>query len=301
MFEREDEDKGFDVSDAEVDELMEKFGSDSDSGPTVLETESENAAPVVDTEASADAPVVQDAPKPAAPAPEAEFEFNHNGQMVKAPLSKILKWAQQGYDYPQKMADINRQRQELTGLEDTYKPIDEWVRANPDKWGKLQQVIEAENQGYGDLPPDHPVVQKLSKFESFVSEVEKERQEAKFQKEDKELEIEIQSIREKYKDLDWSTVDENGRDRALNVIAHANKHGFRTFKTAFLDLYHDDLVKSAETRAREQFQAAKEKQTKTGLLAKQAPSASSANLSAPKKNTKSYPTTEEILKEIGIS
>lgn len=301
------EDSQNDVSDAEVDELMEKFGMNDSDGPSISKdddsvteqtTEQETTPTVEQTP-----PVAQAAPvkTPVEQAKEQEFEYNYKGRMIREPLSMILKRASQGYDYSQQMASINQKAESIGQLESQYKPIDEWVRANPDKWEKLQSVIKAEQQGYGDLPADHPILQKLSQFESVIEEIKQEKIAAKEAKEDQELNAEIKSIQEKYKDLDWKSVDANGRDRAQSVLAHAVEHGFRTFKTAFLDLYHEDLLRSAETRAREQFAAQKEKQSKTGLLtAKQLAPTVGKNLTQPKKNTKSYPGTNEILQELGI-
>ena len=196
------------------------------------------------------------------------------------------------------MEALKRQREELSTIESTYKPIDEWVRANPDKWEKLQAAI-AESQDQVNLPPNHPLMQKLSHVESFIDQLRQEKLQTQYKQEDQELDNEIKSIREKYKDLDWSSLDAQGRDREQAVLAHANQHGFKTFRTAFLDLYHDDLLKSAETRAREQFAAEKEKKAKSGLLQTGAPS--KLSLSTPKKtNSKSYPGTDDILAELGL-
>jgi len=283
-----------DVTDDEVDALMSKYGNDAD-GPTPSDPiEGEQVAPEVATVA---APVV-----PVAPPKEQEYEYNYKGRLIKEPLSMILKRASQGYDYAQTMNEVKQQREQAQEMASNYEPIDTWVRDNPDKWEKLQSVIQAEKDGYGDLPADHPLLQRLTKFEGVIDKYEKKLKAEETSKEDNALDTEIKSIQEKYKDLDWVSVGDNGRAREQNVLSHANLHGFKTFKAAFLDLYHDDLIKGAETRAREQFAAQKEKQSKTGLL--------SAKLSAPKigdgltkptKQTKSYPSTEEILTELGIS
>lgn len=292
----ENPDLNFDVSDTEVDELMSKFGDEAD-GPSPMQveeevTETQEAKPV--ETAKAETPKAEAKPEQNV---NQEFEFVHNGKPIKAPLSQIIKWAQQGYDYPQKMAEFNKHRESIQALESSYKPIDEWVRANPDKWEKLQAVIQSEKEGYGDLPADHPILQKLNQYDQFINEVKTERETAKTKQEDQELDQEVQSIREKYKDLDWATVDDSGRTREQRVYAHAVENNIRKFKTAFLDLYHEDLLTAAETRAKEQLAANKERQAKSGLLPNKA---APATLSAPKTNGKHYPTTDEILAEMGI-
>ena len=295
------ENQNEEVSDAEVDALYEKFGQETD-GPTISEDTQEIASATPDvTETLVSDPQLtknqETVTKPATPQLEPEHEFSFNGQTIRAPLSKILKWAQQGYDYPQQMAKINQRSAEITGIEQTYKPIDEWVRANPDKWERLQAVIHAEQQGYGDLPADHPVLKKLQEVDSFISELKNEKLTAQHRQEDQALDQEIKSIQEKYKDLDWASVDADGRTREQKVLSHASQHGFKTFKTAFLDLYHEDLIKSAETKARESYAATKEREKKSGLLGK----SQALDLKpAQKTKTQNYESTESILRELGI-
>jgi hypothetical protein len=290
------------LSDTDVDNLYDSIYEKKD-GPTIIDDPVEGGEqgngqtpPTPQAQPQTTPPVQAQTP----PTTEAEHAFTWNGREIKAPLSQILKWASQGYDYPQKMAEINKLKEQLTPLEQQYKPIDEWVKNNPDKWEKLQAVIHAEKEGITDLPPNHPLLQKLSKFESFMTQMEQEKEIAEQKAWDQKLDQEIQSIQEKYKDLDWKTVDQEGRNRVQNVLLHANQNGHRSFKSAFLDLYHEDLVKSAETKALEQFNANKERQSKAGLLAtKQAPTKGA--LSNYYDKNKSYEAlAREALDELGI-
>lgn len=277
------------ITDEEIDRLV---GDDQD-GPTMPTDE------VAQAEAVEAAPV--ELAKPAAPVVQQEplHEFTHNGRPIKAPLSQILKWSQQGYDYSQKMAAFNKERESITALEGQYKPIDEWVRANPDKWERLQAVIQAEQSGAVDLPP--AIAEKLSRLEQFVEQTKQERDQATQREADAALDREVQSFREKYKELDWATVDPaDGRTREQKVYAHAAEHGFTTFKTAFLDLYHEDLLKTAETRARESFVKEKERNAKTGIISTQGTPGKPKLSQAPQTKTKNYQDTESILKELGI-
>jgi hypothetical protein len=275
----------FNVSDEEVDQLL----ADSEkTGPTISDEPTDE---VIET-----APVVEKQPLKVEPPKEQEFEFVHNGRQIKAPLSQLIKWAQQGYDYPQKMERFNKERQSIESIKNTYAPIDEWVKANPDKWDRLQAAINAEQQ---EIPSDHPLVQKLKQYDDFIAEIKNERQSAQVKQEDQALDQEIKSIQEKHKDLDWVSVDETGRTREQRVLAHATQHGFQTFKAAFLDLHHEDLIRAAETRAKEQVAATKEKQVKSGLLPGKT-SQAAPKFNAPQEKGKHYPTTQEILSELGI-
>jgi hypothetical protein len=299
MLDTPQEEHDFGVTDNEVEDLYNKFGSDEVDGPSVAadaeeETPLETSATpkAEETEAKAPAPERIKAEAP----PELEYEFTHNGKPIKAPLSKILKWAQQGYDYPQRVAELNKQRETIHALEQQYRPIDEWVQNNQDKWDKLQAVIKAEQEGTVDLPPQ--VVEKLNKYDQYFKQLEERELQAKVQAEDQALDQEIKSIQDKYKDLDWVSIDDSGRTREQKVLAHAAEQGFKTFKSAFLDLYHEDLLNLRETKAKEELAAKKERDSKQGLLAKQAPKTVQRSKQS---NGKAYPDTADILEEFGIN
>jgi hypothetical protein len=229
-------------------------------------------------EAAPEAPAAPAAP--AAPPPEPEYEYTWSGQKIKEPLSSILKKAGMGHDYAQKMAEFNRERaswQEKLKLseqlKEQYGDVDEWVRGNPDKWEKLQAVIQAEKAGHADLDVNHPLFQELQSLKKqlneqilpTIQETQQEKQRLVIEAEDKTLNEEIQSIRGKYKDLDWDTRDESGRNREYKVLEHASQHGFKSFRSAFLDLYHDDLEKLAEERGKGSLINERLKQAKSGL------------------------------------
>jgi hypothetical protein len=203
---------------------------------------------------------------------ELEYEFVHNGSKVKAPLSKILKWAQQGYDYPQRMAEVNKKYEESSKLAETYKPIDEWVSNNPDKWEKLQRAIELEQQGFGDVDPNNPLTQTVLELKNKLQTIEAEREQIRIKQEDEALDNAVKSIKEKYSDLDWNTVDESGQTREQRVYAHAQKRGISSFEAAFRDLFFDDILQMKEAKAREALVAAKEKEAKEGIVRREKPS-----------------------------
>ncbi len=223
-------------------------------------------------EAAAKAAAQPDLAKTLEPVPEQEFEFVHKGRQVKGPLSKILKWASQGYDYAQSMAEINKTREETNQLAETYRPIDEWVGNNPDKWDRLQKAIELEKQGLGEIDPSNPLLNVVQGLQKELADIQAERQTVKAKTEDEALDAHIKSIREKHSDLDWKSADEYGLDREARVIRHANKNGFPTFEAAFKDLYFDELLTLKESKAREAVSAEKTKQIKQGVVTGKAPS-----------------------------
>lgn len=202
-----------------------------------------------------------------------EFEFTWNGKQIKSNKDNLIKWASQGYDYAQKMNDFNKRLEETNSryaqaenLQKTYGPVDEWVKQNPEKWESLQSAIH-KVQASGENPE---LLRKLSSLEEkilnadkFIETLQQKEQEEKQAKIDDELTKEIQSIQEKYKDLDWKSVDESGHDLSWRVCEHAVKNGINSFRAAFRDMLHDDLIKSSEAKGRESL--TKERQIKQGV------------------------------------
>ncbi|HLO97654.1 MAG TPA: hypothetical protein VK171_03575 [Fimbriimonas sp.] len=297
-----------DVQTDDIDALYDSIVSPNGDGPSGSDLET----------AAATEPVAPQAAKaPAQPHPEQEYEYTYSGQKIKAPLSEILRKASMGHDYAQQMGRLKQERTEWERerslsekLKEEYAPIDEWVRSNPDKWERLQAAINAEKNGYGDIDPNHPILQKYQALEKLLNErvlptIEETQQEKirlKHDAEDKELDQEIQSIRESYKDLDWGQVDANGRsEKEIAVLKHASANGFKTFRAAFLDLYHDDIVKRAEERGKTSIANDRLKNAKTGLLGKTQAPVTGVKKATNIKNKSYSDLAQEGLEEFGIS
>src|SRR4051812_40705324 len=126
-FEREEPTGQIDES-VDVDSLMES-----------VESQGRGGIPMTH-EAQTDAPAADSTPAPdtaaAAAAAQAaeEFEITWNGRQIKAPKDKVLQWASQGYDYPQKMAELKKQREEFDRAYSPYKTVDDYAKQNPEWW-----------------------------------------------------------------------------------------------------------------------------------------------------------------------
>ena len=86
------------------------------------------------------------------------------------------------------------------------------------------------------------------------------------QKQDQALDQEVQSIREKHADLDWNTLDENGKHLELRVLEHAQANGISSFKAAFRDLLHDDLISRAASQGKLAIAKGIQNRSKLGVL-----------------------------------
>lgn len=221
---------------------------------------------------------------------EISFEFNHGGKPIKATREQLIKWAQQGYDYPQKMQEFNkqrtefetraqafeRQRQEYEAKFAPYQQINEWAEKNPQDWARLQQSYQQARQTQPGIDPNiAPVLQKyeseLSEVKSFLNQIKSKEQEQLRQSEDAKLEAEMKSIRDTYKDLDFDTPDNEGKSLDYKVLEYAKANGIRSYKTAFNDFYLPNLLTRAETLAKQDVSKTIQKNSKLGVLGKSSP------------------------------
>lgn len=243
--------------------------------------------------------------QPAQQTPE-EFEITWNGKQIKAPKEKALQWASQGYDYSQKMAELTRQRAEWETKQKEfeqsytpYKTIDEYAKQNPEWWSHVEQsyqqkLANAQAAAPGQTSPEiEGLKAKLTEIEKFKTDLEAKEAAQKAEKEQQVLEGEIKSIRDTYKDLDWTSRDESGLDLEQRVLKHAIDNGIQSVRAAFRDYQHDHLLKLAAERAKESQTKDLQKRTKLGLLGQsQAPKKGLTPAEGVK--TKSY---EDLMRE----
>lgn len=258
-----------------------------------------------------DAPAAQEAPATANQQPQ-EYEFTWNGKQIKAPVDKLTKWASQGYDYAQRMeefkrqqADFESQRQQYEPKLNRYKEVDEFASKNPDWWNHVEKTWAERQQA---LDPSNPVAgelqqlkSELQEFKQFKEQLIQEKTQAQQRQEDEALEGEISQMRNMHKDLDWTGVDESGLTLEMRVLKHAQQTGINSFRAAFRDYNHDQLMKSAELKAREAAVLERQKVVKSGLLG-QSPTPKKGIQSAENVKGKSYSNlVQEALSELGLN
>ena len=209
------------------------------------------------------------------PTPQEVMEtLTVNGKQVQATKEQLRQWASQGYNYSQQMQALKQQQQQLEAYK-PYETVDQYAKQNPEWWQHVlksyeQRAIEAQK-----LDPSNPLAQEISQLKSqlneigqFKNQILEERTRQQQTQEDQALDTEIKSIREKYSNLDWKTVDENGHDLERQVLAYATKRNIGTFEDAFKSYYHDKLVALEAERAKEALGKDIQKKTKLGLLGK---------------------------------
>lgn len=243
---------------------------------TDIPTEQELQDIMNETDSGLDIPNKEDIPEPKT------WSWKEGDKEIKATEEQLLKWGQMGRNAPQKIGELNQNltkaQEQLKKLEE-YRQIDEWAQKNPDIWSKITQSYQNPSQQIQEqtqIPAEvqqylQPLMQQLTEMKSFVSEIQKEREQGKLKQEDTALDQEIKSIREQHADLDWQSPDESGLTLEQRVLEHASKLGTTSFKAAFRDMNHETLLQRATLKAKEELIKERRQKSKLGLLDSPAP------------------------------
>lgn len=269
------------------------------------------------TEPAAAAPTTTTVTPQSAPAKTTypEVEFTWNGKPVKAPWDKARQWAQQGYDYSQRIQAFNKQQKDWEAqreaqkkeYEQKYNPyieVDELAKQHPEQWQFIQQQLQKLQNPHAFAETQSPDVQalineKLAPIQKFITSFEQHQSETVQKSHDDNLTQEIQSIREKHSNLDWETYDENGMNLEKRVIDHALKNGISNFRAAFRDYNFDHLTKYEADRAKEAMAKETQKRSKLGLLG-QSPTPK-ANAQSDRKPKNYNEAASMAMEELGIA
>lgn len=215
--------------------------------------------------------------------------YKANGKEVVEPLEKVLQRASMGYDYAQKTADLKNNYIPKTELEQGYVPKDEYsklerwkqyddyARQNPE-WAKYVEQQWNNRELVGQMDPEDPnhqlfqqfqqkMDERLSQYDQRFQSFDQFMQSQQATREDTALDEEIGQTKEKFGFMDFDRpVDESGKSVEMAVLEHMEQTGIKSFKTAFVDLYQDDILQQAESRAKEQSAKAIQQKAKKGIM-----------------------------------
>lgn len=210
--------------------------------------------------------------------------YKANGKEVKEPLEKVLNRASQGYNYAQLMEQLKERGKQFDTWEQEKASLSKWKQfddyaAKNQAWAKhVEEMWEKKGQ-YSDpnRDPNDPQVQIDSRiqqmFENFsnqfgqkLSGIEEFINGQKSSQADKDLDGVVSQVRDQFKQIDFDEVDDQGKSVEYKVLEHMQQNGIKNFKTAFVDLYHDQLVNTAKSKALEADANERQKQTKQGIM-----------------------------------
>lgn len=213
-----------------------------------------------------DEPKADAAPAPAAAAPSPwdpkPWEFDHNGRKVLPDSQEKAKtWMSQGYNYSQRMAEMNRRQDELAKQGERYKgfdrygEVDAYAKQNPDWWKFVEEQWQTRSQqpaaGGAALPPElegvlKPLQQEIETLRAWREEQLSATAKQEEQRHDEALSKDIESIRDANPTIDFDAVDQSGTTLEGRILKHAAEIGTTSFRAAFRDYLHDQLLESSK-------------------------------------------------------
>jgi hypothetical protein len=218
-------------------------------------------------------------------AQEEMWELSRKNVKTQVPISKAKQLAQMGLDYNEKMREFNSTRslfeterqkwqaekENLEKLVSQYKPVDEYFKANPTAWDRINQVYAettGQVQGQAQLPA--PVLQMVEEItRPLKQELEQFKQAKQIEQvkaEDQQLNTEISSFRDQHPDFNWDTLDpQTNLSLEQQIINHAVENKIGSFKAAARDFLFDDMLKREALKAKETVGKEIQKKTKLGL------------------------------------
>lgn len=246
-----------------------------------------------------------------APAPQ-EYSLKVKGQEIKAPLDKVIQWAQMGYDYNQSNAALKKQQEEWqkqvqekdkywSEIEQKwtpYKQVDEFATKNPDWWKTVEEQYKQKTAVDENNPVLKVLDEKLKKYDEFITNLSAKEQSQKIEQEDKKLGSEIESIRKQYPNIDFDTPDAEGNSLEAKVLKHAIDNEIKSFKVAYRDYYHDHLLGKAKEEGKELVSKELQKRTKLGILGESPKPSKGLKVAAGVKNKSYNDLMQEALDEI---
>ncbi len=208
-------------------------------------------------------------------------EFEVGGKKYKADTEEKAKlWLQGGVNYSQRAGELNakerlwaKEREELLGYKEKftgYSQVDAFAAKNPEWWQHVQsswqtrEVPKGVDPGVTQLLT--PLQEKLSKVESFIGSLEAEKQEQRVKEDNDALDKEITSIREQHPTIDFSAKDETGETLERRILKHAMDHNTPSFRMAFRDYLHKELVEGAKATGKEALVKTTQLNAKKGIL-----------------------------------
>ena len=217
---------------------------------------------------------MSDPPAPQAPAaPAFEIAFKARGEERKiTDVEQAKQLLSKGYDYSELVSEIKKKEDALS----VYKNIDDYAKQNPSWWDHVEKSFtnkDKQDMMQSGTPRSltdssvsddvKPILQDLLQFKNSILE---QRRIEKEKNEDAILDKEISEIKEQFKNVDFSSLDKDGRTLEQRILRHANEKSINSFKSAAKDYLFDDLVKLAEERGKESIKRGIEERSKLGLL-----------------------------------
>lgn len=215
-----------------------------------------------------------------------EYALKFRGRdIVPESKDKLLNWAQLGYSYDKRAADLKAREEQIAQQQqahEQYERLAQAFEANPafkqqilnlyyqslngQQQGQQQQQLSQDGQ-QGQQAQQTPDMAQFAPYLSKIEQIEQQVQAWQSKQADDSLNSEVNSLKEKYPDVDWETPDENGVTLLQDVMQDAFKHGGLPLEYAFRNKHWDTAMENAKANALKAQQEQIIAQKKKGIVA----------------------------------
>lgn len=253
-------------------------------------------------------------------APAQTFKYTASGKEVEEDLNTILKRASQGYHYAQNMQQFNQQKQafeserqrkeaEIRELEGKWSQYDQYAKENPEwaeyvrtQWEQRQLGLNGQQSTQTDSNVSPQLANEIAELRRFRDEFKGFMADQKREREDLELNGQIDQTRKEYSDIDFSHSDpETGKSLEFKVLEHMQAHGLNNFRAAFRDFYHDQLLARAVTKAKEDTATTLQERQQKGFIAESDTPFTGLKQATSIKNKSYFDLIDEGIQEFGLN
>ena len=175
-----------------------------------------------------------------------QFKMKFRDKEIVPPTrEQLVNWAQQGYGYSQRAAELNTREAALKKLEEStgqYQKLAEAFDANPQFKQQIMKLYQdtisgaAAAQAAGDqsgvqanndiLKQIQPLIQQaVAPFQQKAQQFDEFQKQMANRAADESLTKEMEALKEKYKEHDWNTEDEGGHTLMWRILNLANDKG----------------------------------------------------------------------------
>jgi len=204
------------------------------------------------------------------------IKYRASGRDLEEPLETVIQRAQRGYDYAQ-LVEKHKQRESSLGDRESqinefakkWQPYIDYASQNP-QWAEhvrsSWESVAQPGQALSQAPQGQ--TGEIGEIKAFIEQYKQEKELARQQQEDSALANQIDEIRREYPDVDFGMSDPaTGETLEYKVLKHGQTNGITSFRAAFRDFYHDQLIEKAALKAKETVASTIQQRNRQGYVA----------------------------------
>jgi hypothetical protein len=215
-----------------------------------------------------------------------EIPIKHNGQIIKAPIEKVLNAFRERSHLTDKYTQFKKEREEFDGqrkqfqdfdiLRQKYGAIQDWSEKNPDQWNKLWELFQQRDQLLNN--PQDPTIAELNSMRKELMELKSFRDEWSKNLEEQEIQTNVNEINKEIEDfsstygkkygIDLTQKDDEGVSLKARIIQFGIDKGYPDFKSAALTFLSDRLLGSAIQNGKNEIANSIKNDRKAGIVAR---------------------------------